>query len=405
MSEPILEVVVIGAGPAGSLAARGLGLLGHSVLLVDKQNHPRPKVCGCCLNRYAITTLEQHSLGGLVERLGGRPLHRLNMIAAGRSAHVPLPRGVSLSRGALDSALIVSAQEVGVEFRDGVSAKVKSLGRDVDEGHAIQLGNGDAVRARCVVVADGLGGSSLSSVPGFAVETQTASRVGLGGVTAEPVERHRIPSGTIEMACGQAGYLGVVELEDGRLDFAAAIDPSAIKAAGGLPAAASLLMEQAGLNRDDWPVDRVERWRATPALTRRRTRLAGPGVFVVGDAAGYVEPFTGEGMAWAIAGGAAVAAVASDAIKQWDPPQEAEWNAQHRQRIRQRQAGCRLVAATLRRPRLTRAVVRTLAAWPKLAAPLVQRITAPNHPPRNPPLSAASSVSEQSCPDARGTFV
>jgi len=377
MSETLLDAVVVGAGPAGALAARGLALRGQSVWLVDKQRFPRPKVCGCCLNRYAITTLERAGLAGLVERLGGVPLQTLHMIAAGRLARVTLPRGVSLSRTALDGALIESAQAAGAEFRDGVSVKVQRFGRDADEGHTVAFGDGETVRARCVVVADGLGGSSLSAVAGYEVNAQPASRVGLGGVTSEPIAHHRVPHGTIEMACGRDGYLGVVELEDGRLDFAAAIDAAAIKAAGGLAGAAERLVRQAGLEPSAWPLDRVERWRATATLTRRRERLAGPGVFVVGDAAGYVEPFTGEGMAWAIAGGAAVADVASAAIAGWTPQQETAWNQQHRQRIQQRQAGCRLVAATLRRPRLTRGVVRTLAACPILARPLIRRITAP----------------------------
>lgn len=377
MNDTPVDAIVIGAGPAGSLAARGLRLLGRSVLLVDKQSFPRPKVCGCCLNRYAITTLERVGLAGTVERLGARPLERLNMIAAGRSAQVPLPRGVSLSRTALDGALIEAAQAVGVEFLDGVSAKVQSLGASPEEGHRVSLGNGATVRARIVVIADGLGGSSLSAIPGYDVQTAPASRLGLGGVTTSPAPHHGIAPGTIAMACGRDGYLGGVELEDGRLDFAAAIGAPAVKAAGGLAQAAELLVRQAGIDRHAWPLDQVERWRATPALTRQRQRLAGPGLFVVGDAAGYVEPFTGEGMAWAIAGGASVAAIASAAIDQWDASQETAWTQQHRQRIRQRQAGCKLVAATLRRPRLTRAVVRTLAAWPGLAQPLIRRITAP----------------------------
>ncbi|MBB6431665.1 NAD(P)/FAD-dependent oxidoreductase [Algisphaera agarilytica] len=377
MSETCIDAVVIGAGPAGALAARGLALQGHSVWLVDKQSFPRPKVCGCCLNQYAITSLERVGITGLVERLGGRPLERLHMIAGGRSADVPLPRGVSLSRGALDGALIEAAKLAGADFIDGVSAKVQTLGGTAEEGHRVSLGSGNSVVARVLVIADGLGGSSLSAVEGYRVETAPASRIGLGGVTRSPVTQPTIPRGTIAMACGQDGYLGVVELEDGRLDFAAAIDAAAIKQAGGIAQAARRLVEQSGLGDHDWPMDDVERWRATPALTRTRKRIAGPGLFVVGDAAGYVEPFTGEGMAWAIAGGSAVSEVASEAVQKWDTSQEIRWVERHRARIRNRQAGCKLVAATLRRPWLTRVVVRSLSAWPGIANPLVRRIAAP----------------------------
>ncbi|MEM1107239.1 MAG: FAD-dependent monooxygenase [Planctomycetota bacterium] len=374
------DAVVIGAGPAGALAARGLGLRGRSVLLIDKQNFPRPKVCGCCLNRYALATLDAVGLPDLTRNLNARPLQKLNMIAAGRSAYVPLPRGVSLSRQALDVALIESAIDSGVEFLGGTSAKLRPFVGDADEGHTVLSGNGQQIRTRCVVMADGLGGSSLSEIEGFAVQTKPASRIGLGGVSIKP-SSGRVPSGVIEMACGDEGYLGVVELEDGRLDFAAAIDAAAVKSAGSLVAAAARLAEQSGVSRDRWPLDRVERWRATPTLTRRRDRLAGPGLFVVGDAAGYVEPFTGEGMAWAIAGGAAVAELASSAVDGWDVKQETAWAEQYRRRVRKRQAGCRLVAATLRRPRLTRLVVRGLSTWPTLAAPLVRRITHPGDAP------------------------
>ncbi|MEM9419159.1 MAG: FAD-dependent monooxygenase [Planctomycetota bacterium] len=387
MSETCVDAMVIGAGPAGALAARGLALQGHTVLLVDKQSFPRPKVCGCCLNQYAITSLERVGLTGLVEQLGGRPLEWLQMIAGSRSANIPLPRGVSLSRAALDGALIEAAQSAGAEFIDSVSAKVQTLGGNAEEGHRVSLGSGETVVTRVLVIADGLGGSSLSAIEGYEVETAPASRIGLGGVTRSPVTQTMISRGTIAMACGQDGYLGVVELEDGRLDFAAAIDATAIKQAGGISNAAMKLAEQAGLATTDWPIDHVERWRATPALTRKRKRITGPGLFVVGDAAGYVEPFTGEGMAWAIAGGSSVSEVASDAVQCWDTSQEVRWNERHRDRIRNRQVGCKLVAATLRQPWLTRGVVRSLSAWPGIANPLIRRITAPASPGSSTPAT------------------
>ena len=58
------DAVVIGAGPAGGIAALGLARAGRRVLLVDKQRFPRAKVCGCCLNASAVATLREAELGG-----------------------------------------------------------------------------------------------------------------------------------------------------------------------------------------------------------------------------------------------------------------------------------------------------------------------------------------------------
>ena len=118
------DAVVIGAGPAGALAARGLAQRGAAVLLVDKQPLGRPKVCGCCLNASALTTLERVGLGGLAGRLGARPLDTLELSAGGRRARVPLPPGAALSRTALDAALVEAARHAGAQCRDRVSAKV-----------------------------------------------------------------------------------------------------------------------------------------------------------------------------------------------------------------------------------------------------------------------------------------
>ncbi len=429
MSARSFDAVVIGAGPGGSLAARELARRGRSVLLVDRQRFPRPKVCGCCLNRAALTTLEEVGLGGLIERLGAVPLERLDLFAGRRRASLALPRSVSLSRDALDMALIQAAAEQGVTFRGGVSAKVKMLGRDVREGHHVALGDGGSVTGRVVVVADGLGGSSLAGlpgipgvpripripgVPGFEVVVDEESRIGFGGVVpADAVDvaeaaghvtlppdalsgpsqslRARLeppevlPGGRLWMACGRSGYLGVVRLEDGSLDVAAAVDGRAIKKAGGVASAARQLLREAGVAEDVIPLERVKRWRVTPALTRRRQRLAAPGLFIVGDAAGYVEPFTGEGMAWAMAGGAAVAPLAAAAIEGWTDAQVRAWHATYHKRIAQRQAGCRVLAALLRRPRLMRLTVAALSICPGAARPLTRRIGAANHHRLMPP--------------------
>ncbi|MEM8739332.1 MAG: FAD-dependent monooxygenase [Planctomycetota bacterium] len=408
------DAVVIGAGPAGALAARALGQLGRSVLLIDRQAFPRPKVCGCCINRYALATLDAAGLPGLVHGLGARPLRQLRLLAGGRAASVALPRGVALSRQALDAALVQAARDHGVVFRHGVSAKVNQLGTDPNAGHRIDLGRGRSIRARVVVVADGLGGSSLSGLPEFAVRAEPASHLGLGAVTPGPVSAPPCSEGTIAMACGRHGYLGAVLLEDGRVDLAAAISAPAIREAGGPASAAAQVLRDAGQDLHDWPLDALARWRVTPALTRTRPRLTAPGLFVVGDAAGYVEPFTGEGIAWALAGGHAVAPLAHQAVHRWLPAQAQAWTRAYHHRIRRRQAGCRLVAATLRRPRLIRLTVRTLAAAPFLARPLIQRITHPGPPapgtspgtsPGTPTPGTSETLSPSSGPPPQGSFV
>ncbi|MEM9883616.1 MAG: FAD-dependent monooxygenase [Planctomycetota bacterium] len=368
-----VDAAVIGAGPAGAIAALGLARRGRRVLLIEKQRFPRPKVCGCCLNANALATLDHAGLSGLTRKLGAVPLEHAELFAAGRRARLRLPAGVSLSRPALDGALVEAARDAGAGFRDGVSARVRSG----DVGYTLRLGDGRTVAARVVVVADGLSGSSLTAVPGFGVQTRPASRVGFGGMAAETDHADGPAAGTIAMACGRAGYLGAVRLENGRLDFAAAIDADALKHLGGPAAAAREMLRQAGRDHDAWPLDRVTRWRATPAMTRRRPRLAGPGLFVVGDAAGYVEPFTGEGMAWALAGGHAVAGYADRAVAGDRADLAAAWTAEHRRRVRRRQAVCRVVAATLRRPRLTAGVVGVLSCFPRLASPVTSRLARP----------------------------
>jgi 2-polyprenyl-6-methoxyphenol hydroxylase-like FAD-dependent oxidoreductase len=80
-------VVVVGAGPAGALAALGLARQGVPVLLVERRRFPRWKVCGACLSGQALAALEQAGQGPLLDQLGARPLRsvQLGLQGPGRS--------------------------------------------------------------------------------------------------------------------------------------------------------------------------------------------------------------------------------------------------------------------------------------------------------------------------------
>jgi flavin-dependent dehydrogenase len=342
------DALVIGAGPAGAVTARELARRGCRVLLVDKANFPRPKVCGCCLNGAAVATLERLGLGHVLA--GAVPLDRVRVAAGRRSAELRLPRGAALSRTVFDSRLVEEAVRAGVEFRPNTL-----LGRD-PKGGAFP----------CTVVASGL--AAAGAEPG--------SRIGAGVVLPADVAPELYSPGTIHMATGRGGYVGLVRVEDGRLDVAAAFAAGFIKSAGGLGAAAAAILGEVG-----WPVPpklAEAPWKGTPALTRRPAKLAGERFFVVGDAAGYVEPFTGEGMAWALMSAAALAPIALRAAREWRPELVREWQRTHARIIGRRQRVCRGVSRVLRSPFLTGIAVRALSALPLLARPVVAALNRPS---------------------------
>ena len=75
------DVIVVGAGPGGALLAGLLARSGKQVLLVDKGEFPRHKVCGCCLNGTSLAVLERCGLGSLVLKLGGSRNGQLQIAA------------------------------------------------------------------------------------------------------------------------------------------------------------------------------------------------------------------------------------------------------------------------------------------------------------------------------------
>ena len=75
----------------------------------------------------------------------------------------------------------------------------------------------------------------------------------------------------------------------------------------------------------------MRHWQGTAGLTRQTQPLAEERLFLLGDAAGYVEPFTGEGIAWALASAQAVAPLARRAMERWDPQIARDWSVLHRQ--------------------------------------------------------------------------
>jgi menaquinone-9 beta-reductase len=367
--------VVVGAGPAGALAAHQLARQGVPTLLVERATPPRWKVCGCCLNPRAAVVLGRAGLGALLSEQRAVALTHIELRADRRSVSLPLKGNVALSREVFDTALIRAAVEAGVDFLPGTRAALdEAISEDYRKVWLHQGVGSVEVAARVVLAADGLGGQLLARAGVAEAPPEPGTRIGAGvTITGEDVAFYT--PGRVYMACGRGGYLGLVRLEDRHLDLAAALDADAVKSAGGLGALARRILEEVG-----WPVPELleeQPWKGTVPLTRRMARVASRRLFVIGDAAGYVEPFTGEGMSWALASAEAVAPLAARGSWLWDDGLIAQWTRRHARIVTRRQWTCRATAALLRRPKLTALVVTLLGWMPGLATPFVRNLAVP----------------------------
>lgn len=371
------DVAVVGAGPAGAMVALELGRRGCAVLLLERLPFPRFKVCGACLNGTAQEALAHAGLGEFMATAGAPRLTELQITGWGRTSSVALHGSTVLSRESLDQALVRAAVEEGVVFAQGVSAE---LGH-VRDGIRILKVRGDekeqSVRARVVVSAAGLQGLRSSTIAHTlpVAKVQAGSRVGVGAVLEGGGSGYG--PGTVYMVVGPAGYVGLVRQEDRRLNVAAAFDTEWMRRYRSPEGAVRAHLKWAGMPQ--LPERICRGWKGTPSLTRQLSSLGGERLFLVGDAAGYVEPFTGEGMGWALRGALELAPLVLSGLTHWEESLVHRWGEIHRRRIRRGQYLCRAVAWGLRRPRMARQALSVFGLVPGMAHPLVSHATATQH--------------------------
>jgi geranylgeranyl reductase family protein len=270
------DVVVVGAGPAGSLAAHHLARARARVLLVDKARFPRDKPCGGGLTYRALRQLP-FSVEPVVEDVVSRVECRLQYGKSFERGDRPLT--VMTQRRRLDAYLVERAVEAGAEFRDGTRAEVESDTR--------VLVAGQPVEAEAVIGADGANGPM-------------ARALGLGGEIVHGVALEgNLPYGRVsraryggrmvlELAVVPGGY-GWVFPKGDHVNFGV----------GGWGFEGPRLRDHLRRLCTEHGVDAEEltdvRGHRLP-LRRPGTVLARRRAALIGDAAGLVDPVSGDGM-------------------------------------------------------------------------------------------------------------
>ncbi len=118
------DALVIGAGPAGALAAQRLARGGRRVLLVDAKTFPRDKVCGGCVNARALEVLHEAGLGHVLADVETVELREYVVHLGRRVVAFPFVGGIAVSRSAFDAALVRAAIAAGAEFLPGTAGRL-----------------------------------------------------------------------------------------------------------------------------------------------------------------------------------------------------------------------------------------------------------------------------------------
>jgi flavin-dependent dehydrogenase len=339
MSTPSPEAVVIGAGPAGALAAHRLATGGVGTLLVDRSPFPRAKLCGGCLAHAGLRALAAAGLDRLPALLDARPVNRLALRSRTRRLDLAIPPYTVIDRAAFDEQLARAAADAGAVFRAGLHATVSP---DASVTLTAEDRTTTRLTPRVIIVADGLKGSALRDHPAFSWRIRKRAKVGVGRLI--PAAPH---------ACDPDAVTFVAEL--------------GVELPAPLPGSAD----------------------GAPALTRSRGPLELDGrIFLCGDAAGYLEPFTGEGITWALEAGLRAADHARDALAGRDRP--GRWTAECRRRRARQRRLCHAVTSLLDAPLLAHSLI-ALASTAPMAAAAIERAILALQPPAHPPSAVGGT--------------
>lgn len=370
------EVLVIGAGPAGATTAMLLAESGHDVVLLDKARFPRAKACAEYVNPAAAEILGRIGIHGRALEAGAAPVAGMTVITS-REARFTLDYvtgtsypALGLSREQLDWLLIAGAREAGVDVREGTP--VREVTRETDgrlRVRAVVAGRERILHPRLLIGADGRY-SVVARGLGLSRDVRWPRRIGL----AAHYRDFPLADSFGEMHVAPHGYCGVAPQEERRGNVAMVLDLARFRACSGgrQPVAEcfeTLLASFPGLAERASQAERVSQIRGVGPLAHRVTRVAGDGFLLVGDAAGFFDPFTGEGIYDALRGGELAAATAGQALRTGDVSASglASYQQARRDAFAANRRAAWLMQFFLRYPSLLSYTARRISRRPRVA--------------------------------------
>jgi geranylgeranyl reductase family protein len=362
------EVLVVGAGPGGSALAAALAGRGRDVLLVESRSHPRPKACAEYASPRIVEELRRLGLDDDAWQRHALALDGMRVIRGDDAVDIRYHDGTGprtawgVERTAFDATLAAHAASRGARlmerttFEDGRQRDGQVIGATLRTAD----GRRD-VSCRWLLGADG-------------ARSRVAQRLGVERAVRAPrrlgmvAHYDSIPDLAVsgEMHVGPGWYVGLAPLSGGRLNVGMALPMNGHMprhaedrfqaAIDGIPAVAARLAGRKRLT----PI------RGAAPIGHRVARAAGSGWLLIGDAAGFIDPFTGEGIYRALRS----ARAAAEALTSDDEDVAERYLAARRRAFAAKDALTWVVQGMLASPPLMSHALRNLAARPELAARL-----------------------------------
>src|SRR6266516_4279539 len=281
----IFDAAIVGGGPAGASCAAFCALAGLRTIVLEREKFPREKVCGDCLNPACWPVLRRLGIAERVRDLPHGILHSVEFVAiGGRKIVVDLPSGeeseIAVKRSLFDALLMSRARELGTQVYEETTVTALTS----SSGWVIQTARGPTFDARTFVGADGRN-STVARLCNW-LPRPARERVALQAHIA-------LPAGfgnRVVLQFLPEGYSGQAPVNRNELNLCLVSNPSK------LPALRHWAEKQFGLQPN-------HQWHTITPLTRAALAPAREKLFLVGDAARVVEPFTGEGIYYALRSG------------------------------------------------------------------------------------------------------
>lgn len=313
------HIAIIGAGPAGSIAAILLARAGLRVTLIEQHRFPRDKVCGECLSAVGIDVLTRNNLADEIRDLHPVLLTRSLMFAGdGSVAEVILPRPMwGISRAAMDRRMLDAALRAGASILQPARCEAidSSAQRPAVKVRDLQSNQVNEHPFDCVLIADGKAGvmpGSITPTDDFGLKAHFI------GIDA--------PRDAIELFGVEGHYGGIAPIETGKWNIAFSVPGRRLKAhavaRGSRPCEhpqrgrdarvkversndldvlfREICNENAALRSQLRPTKRVTNWLISPLPRFAVSRTWPPNVIPLGNAAAALEPIGGEGMGLAM---------------------------------------------------------------------------------------------------------